>query len=244
MNFLNHSKLVLKTAIAAAAVVCAGLASAQQADPGMLATLKKLYPNTTFKEVNRTVVPGVFEVIMGQNVAYVEESGRYFMFGRMFDMQTQQDLTAAKLENVNKVDVSKLPKEDAIKKVKGDGSRTMYVFSDPDCPYCKQLEQNLKGLNNVTIYTFPYPLEGLHPDAKRKSIGVWCSSDKVAAWDDLMLNGKPAANGNCDHPVDRNIKLGQQLGATGTPTLFAADGRKLPGAASAEKIDQWLDGAN
>ena len=129
------------------------------ADSAMLATLTRLYPATTFKEVNTTTVPGVFEVVMGQNIAYTDRTGRYFFFGRLFDMQTQSDLTAAKAEQASRLDVGALPIEDAIKTVKGSGARKLYVFSDPDCPYCQQLERNLAGINDVTIYTFMMPLD-------------------------------------------------------------------------------------
>lgn len=233
-----------KTLIAAALVAISGVSFAQTAslaDPAMMLTLKKMYPSTTFKEVNRTNLPGVYEVVMGQNIAYVDQSGRYFLFGRMFDMQTQQDLTAAKQDDANRIEIADLPLADAIKTVKGNGSRVLYVFSDPDCPYCKQLEQNLLGLNDVTIYTFLFPIESLHPEAKGKAVSVWCSKDREAAWSALMLKGTAPQAQSCANPVDRNVALASRYGINGTPTLIAADGRKLPGAASADRISQWLD---
>lgn len=235
-----------KTLFAAAVLALAGAAFAQDAttaDPDMMLTLKKLYPATTFKEVNRTTVPGIYEVVMGQNIAYVDQSGRYFMFGHLYDMQKQEDLTAGKADAASKIDIGQLPVGDAIKTVKGNGARTLYVFSDPECPYCKQLEQNLADLSNVTIYTFLFPLEGLHPKAKGKAVAIWCAQDRAGAWQALMQKGvEPQAQGaDCANPVDRNIVLAGRFGITGTPTLIAADGRKLPGAASADRIAQWLD---
>lgn len=243
----NTFKTLIATALIAAGTCAMAQTPAPAAptaiagDPGMMATLRGLYPNTQFKEVNRTSVSGVYEVVMGQNVAYVDQSGRYFFFGRMFDMQTQQDLTTGKLDDANRIDMAQLKKEDAIKTVKGNGKRTLYVFSDPDCPFCKQLEKNLVGLNDVTIYTYLFPLESLHPDAKRKAVAVWCAKDKAKAWDELMNKGSEAKGGSCANPVDRNIALAERFGITGTPTLIAADGRKMPGAANATAISQWLD---
>lgn len=251
MKFIMRT--TIKSVIASTVFALAGMASAQTApaaapsavavDPAMLATLKGLYPSTTFKEVNRTTVPGIYEVVMGQNVAYVDQSGRYFFFGRLFDMQTQQDLTTGKVEENNKIDIAQLPKSDAIKTVKGNGKRVMYVFSDPDCPFCKQLEKSLVNLKDVTIYTFMFPIDGLHPDAKRKAVAVWCSKDREKAWDDLMHKGieAKAAAAACANPVDRNVALADRFGITGTPTLISADGRKLPGAAPADRISAWLD---
>lgn len=213
----------------------------KSADPGMMAQMQSLYPNTQFKEVSTTVIPGVFEVVMGKNTAYVDSTGRYFLFGRLFDMQTQNDLSPAKPEPVvEKIDLGKLKTEDAIKTVKGSGARTLYVFSDPDCPFCTQLEKNLANVTDVTIYTFLFPLEGLHPDAKRKAVAIWCSKDRAQSWEQFMSRGALPPDAQCDNPVERNIALGQQFGINGTPTLIAGDGRMLPGAASADRINAWL----
>jgi thiol:disulfide interchange protein DsbC len=158
-------------------------------------------------------------------------------------MKTQQDLTAQRLDELNVVNFAELPLKDAIRTVRGDGSRILAVFSDPDCPYCKTLEQELIKMDNVTIYTFLFPLDGLHPDASKKAKLIWCSTDKSAAWRDYMLHDKPPATGkNCDSPIDRNVQLGQKLNFNGTPTLVAPDGRVLPGAAPVEKIEKWLTG--
>ena len=206
----------------------------------MTARLKQMYPATRIERVDPSEVPALYEVVMGQNVAYTDASGRYFVFGHLFDMQTQRDLTAERLEKRQRVAVSGLPFADAIKTVRGNGERVLAVFSDPDCPYCQRLEGELEQLDNLTLYTFAYPLEGLHPEAKDKAVSVWCAPDRARAWAELMKSGKAPDKRSCDHPVDRNIALAQRLGIQGTPTLLSADGRMLPGAASSERIEQWL----
>ncbi len=209
-----------------------------------MATLKQKYPSTVIKSVSSTNLPGVYEVVMGKNVAYVEESGRYFLFGHMFDMQTQTDLTEGKImaEQVAKVDFKKLPLKDAIKIVRGDGSRRVAIFSDPDCPYCKQLENNIANLTNVTIYLYLFPIDQLHPQAKAKSVGVWCAADQVKAWDGLMLRNE-VPTGQCENPVDRNIALAEAMGINGTPTVILPDGSIIPGAPSPAKLEQMLNQA-
>lgn len=205
--------------------------------------LKQQYPSTTFKSIRTTPIAGIFEVQMGENLAYIDASGRYFMFGRLYDMPQQQDLTEGRLAEISRVDVSQFPIADAIKTVKGNGSRVLYVFSDPDCPFCKRLESSLRNLTDVTIYTFLYPLEQLHPDAKRKANNIWCMPSRSTAWDALMLEGKEPLDASCATPVDRTIALGNKLGITGTPTMFSGDGRKRAGAAEAQSINVWLDQA-
>lgn len=232
-------KRALTLALAAALAVPA---FAQDDAPApIVEKLNAMYPKTTFKEIRKSQVSGLYEVVMGDNIAYTDDSGRYFIFGHLFDMKEQVDITAQRKIDSKKVEFPAQHLANAIKTVKGDGSRALAVFSDPDCPYCKQLEGELARLDNVTIYTFLYPLESLHPEAKTKAISVWCAPNKAKAWSELMLAGKNPKLVACNNPVNDNLVLGSGLGVVGTPTLIAADGRLLPGAAPAEKIDQWLN---
>jgi len=237
-------KSSLKT-LAIVLTVLATTAHAEQGESNLEAIgnkLRTLYPATQFNEIRPSQFEGMYEVVMGKNVGYTDGEGRYFLFGHVFDMQTRQDLTQQRIDELNKVNFSELPLKDAIKEVRGKGQRKLVVFSDPDCPYCKKLEQDLPKLDNVTIYTFPMPLEGLHPNAPQTAKSIWCSSKRQSAWHDYLVSNKqPTANTDCANPIDRNIQLGQKLGINGTPTLVAEDGRVMPGAASAEQIENWLN---
>jgi thiol:disulfide interchange protein DsbC len=205
--------------------------------------LHLMYPKTKFQKVSATPVPGIFEVVMGKNTAYVEENGRYFIFGHLFDMETQTDLTEDVAQDAMKVDFAALPLPLAIKTVKGDGKRVIAVFSDPDCPYCKKLEQALAKVNNLTIYTFLYPLDQLHPDSKNKADAIWCAKDRSAAWSSFMASNKaPAKVAGCEAPTTQIVELATRLGISGTPFLVASDSRTMPGAMEAVRLDQWLNG--
>lgn len=241
-----------KHALAAAslaALTFVSLAHAQQAipaateesAPAIAEKFRAMYPNTRFTDVRKSKVVGLYEVVMGNNIAYTDDTGRYFIFGSLFDMREQVDLTAQRRQAGRKTEFPSQFLSNAIKTVKGDGSRVVAVFSDPDCPYCKRLEGELARLDNVTIYTFMYPLEQLHPEAKTKAIAVWCSKDREQAWNQLVLTGAAPKLTACANPINDNLVLGSRLGVTGTPTLIALDGRVLPGAAPAEKLDQWLN---
>ena len=160
-------------------------------------------------------------------------------------MKSQRDLTAERQDLITRVDFGSLPLGDALKEVRGTGARTFAIFSDPDCPYCQKLEAEMKGLTNVTIYTFLMPIASLHPEARAKAIAVWCATDRLEAWHALMWGEKTPSSpsrptSGCEHPVDRNVSLGERLGISGTPTLIAADGRGLAGAASAAQVEAWL----
>ncbi|TDR30286.1 DsbC family protein [Hydromonas duriensis] len=207
------------------------------------ANLQKRYPATPFKDIKNTPIAGVYQVTMGKNVGYVDESGRYFMFGHLFDMQSQTDLTAVPKDEANKLNFKDLPLEQAIKIKKGNGKQVFAVFSDPECPYCKQLENTLTRMDNYTQYVFLYPLDSLHPKAKGLAKQIWCAKQPAQAWQDLMLDGiAPTNTGDCAHPIDKNVELGGKLGASGTPTLIRADGTVSAGAMPRAELEQWLKG--
>jgi len=216
-------------------------AAAAPADASTLfERLQALYPSTRFGAIHPTAWPGVFEVAMGANLAYVDATGRYFLFGHLYDMRQQRDLTAERKDAMARIDFGSLPLADALTEVRGKGTRRLAIFSDPDCPYCRRLETELRGLDDVTIHTFLMPLASLHPAARGKAVSVWCAADRIATWQALMLRDALPPQADCPHPVDRNVALGEQLGVNGTPTLIAGDGRVLAGAASRDQIEAWL----
>ncbi len=221
----------------------AGAMAQDEPERQIAARFQAMYPQTSIDEVRASQISGIYEVVMGKNIAYTDDSGRYFLFGHLFDMQEQVDVTAKRQSIAKLVPFPIQHLDNAIKHVQGDGSRRIAVFSDPDCPYCKQLEAELRQLDNVTIYTFMYPLVSLHPLAKARAIAVWCAPNRPKAWRDVMLTNKIPALYACPNPIDDNIALGGRLGLAGTPTMIAADGRTLVGMASAERIELWLRGA-
>lgn len=206
---------------------------------------KKKYPNTTITSIDTTPVDGIYEVVLGKNIAYTDESGEFFIFGSMIRMSDQTDLTSIKRDELSKINFADLPLDKAIMIKKGKGERRIAVFSDPDCPFCKRLEQELQKVDNVTIYIFLNPLKQLHPKAVEVSQQIWCSKDKGLAWKDYMLGGiTPTAKATCSNPVNETVKLAQQLGFSGTPTSILVDGTKIIGAKSASELDYALTRAS
>lgn len=187
--------------------------------------------------VTKTPYAGLFEVRVGGDIIYTDEKAKYLFVGRVIDTQTSEDYTKARVDAVNKIKFSDLPLDSALKTVKGNGKRVLAVFEDPNCGYCKRFRQTLEGMDNVTIYTFMYNI--LSEDSAAKSKNIWCAADRSKAWDDWMLNGKaaPVAAEACVTPNEKIFNLGRKLKITGTPTIFFADGSRIPGAVDAKGLE-------
>jgi thiol:disulfide interchange protein DsbC len=180
---------------------------------------------------------GLWEVVIGTEIIYVDQEVNYAFVGRVLDAKTRDDLTAKKRDELLRVDFKSLPLDQAVKIVRGNGSRRLVTFEDPNCGFCKKLYRELVGMKNVTVYTFLYPI--LSQDSFDKARAVWCAKDRAKAWDDLMLNGKapPPAAEDCKHPLQQTLELGRKLEVTGTPTLVFTDGRRMPGAVPIDRIE-------
>ena len=234
-------------ALAFAGVAVAQAPKAPPITPDAMAVKKLLeerFPGGQVKYIARSPYFGLYEAMFEDQMMYTDAKVSYVFVGNVFDARNKINLTERKAREINRVAFNELPLNLAIKKVKGDGSRKLAVFSDADCPFCARLEESLKDVNNVTIYTFLYPIDQLHPDAARKSRLIWCSPDKVKAWDDFFVSGAlPDNPGNCDNPVAATAALGQKLRVSATPTLVFADGTVVPGALPAANLEQELQRA-
>ena len=205
--------------------------------------VEAVYPKFKVESVSKTPYAGLYEVFMGGQIIYTDEKMTFLIAeGRLVDPKTKKDITGERMEELTKIDFNSLPLEQAIKVVKGNGSRKLVVFSDVDCPYCKRLEQNeLTNITDVTIYTFLYPIEQLHPDAASKSKLIWCANNRVKAWEDWIFNNQlPKSAGTCEVPLEKIGQLAKKIGVTSTPTLIFSDGKRMLGAQPYKEIERAM----
>jgi thiol:disulfide interchange protein DsbC len=236
---------MLKTAVVIASALLTSYAGAQSVEATIRKNVEpKLGDNVKIDSIRETPYGGLYELRVGNDVRYTDKTGSYLIVGHVFSLKTSEDLTQARIDDLNKIKFSELPLDLAIKTVKGNGKRVIAVFEDPNCGYCKRFrQQTLSQIDNVTIYTYLYNI--LSPDSAVKSKNVWCSSDRAKAWDDWMLNGKaaPAAPASCSTPNDKVFALGQKLNINGTPAIFFADGTRIPGAIDAKTLEARMTSA-
>ncbi len=202
------------------------------------------FPKIKVDNVTKTPYAGLYEVFLGGKILYTDDKFSFFIDGQLLDTKTKQNITESRFEELAKLDFSTLPLDKAIKTVKGNGSKKIAVFSDPDCPYCIRLEQQeLSGITDITIYTFLYPLS-MHPDAANKARAIWCAPDRAKAWQDWVLNNKlPKDAGKCETPIEAIAALGERGYITSTPTLILTDGKRINGAYPSKVIEAAIAAA-
>jgi thiol:disulfide interchange protein DsbC len=200
--------------------------------------VRERFPQALVEKAFRTPYPGLYEVLMDNKLFYTDEQVSYILVGNLIDVKTSQNLTQQRLRKLTAIDWKELPLDLAIKKVKGDGSRRLAIFSDPLCPHCVTQEQELAKITNVTIYTFLYPIERLHKGATDRSRSIWCSPDRAKAWDELLLNRIEPKAKPCPDPVKKIEAVGAKLKVTMTPTLIFGDGTVVSGGVHAQQIEK------
>jgi thiol:disulfide interchange protein DsbC len=176
---------------------------------------------------------------MGSDIMYSDADGSFLIQGTLIDVKQKRNLTEERMEKLSAIAFDQLPLKNAFTQVRGNGKRKLVVFADPNCGYCKRFEKDLQKLDNVTIHHLLYPILG--QDSKTKSRNIWCAKDKAKTWNDWMINSTSPANANCDTAaVEANVEFGKKYRITGTPTLFFADGTRVPGAVPLAQIEKLL----
>ena len=243
--FSFRSRPLFRRACAMFALLCAVPLAALADEAELRKLVEAKFPAAKVVSVVKSPYGGLYEVFMDSRIIYTDDKLTFMLAGgELIDVKTNARVTELRYRKLTALNLKDLPPLSmAIKKVKGNGKRTLMVFTDPMCSFCKGLEKELEKVNNVSIYIFLSPNEGKFPGANIMANSIWCSSDRLKTWDDWMLKGvtPTASSTSCKTPVAELDKIGGRLGITVTPTLIFADGAPIAGAIRAADIDRYLD---
>jgi thiol:disulfide interchange protein DsbC len=242
MNRLyKHIFLVLQTCMLLVAVGFGFNAFAQGQEATIRKNLSERIPQIPrIEEITRSPMAGLYEIRLSTNeIYYSDAEGNFLIQGSLIDTKSKRNLTEEREAKLSAIDFGTLPFKDAITIVRGNGKRKLAVFEDPNCGYCKRFERDLAKVDNVTIYLFLYPILG--DDSMTKSRNVWCAKDPAGAWSQVMTKEQTIPNANCNiAAIERNVEFGRKFKITGTPTLIAQDGARVPGAINTMQIEKML----
>ncbi len=210
--------------------------------------IKNLFPRLqNFKIDSVNPLPmGWCEVVLkfkqGKRILYVDQKGEYAFVGQLFSFKGRENLTLTRLKDLNRLSPAQLKRLDELVAFEvGNGPKSLFLVTDPDCPYCKKMEKILSSLikeGKVRVKVLLYPLEKLHPEARAKSVAIIC--DKKA-WEGLLKGYK---SGNLCAEGEKKISLTQaylrSLGIYGTPTLILPNGQIINGAKNEEQLRKLL----
>jgi thiol:disulfide interchange protein DsbC len=221
-------------ALLAAAISAAVPAVASADEASVKRGVESRFSGAKVDSVARTPYLDLYEVVIGDEIIYTDDKVNYIFNGSVLDARTRRNLTEERQQKLSAIKFDELPLAQAIKTVRGNGKRAFVVFADPRCPFCRQFEEGLAKMTDVTIYTLLYPV--IAPDSAEISRNIWCAKDPSRAWLDMMLKGILPAPKNCDTPLEKNLALGKRLRVSGTPTTFLPDGQRVVGARLAEVV--------
>jgi len=213
--------------------------SAFAGEAAIRAEMAKKFPYSKLISVSKTPYFGLYEVAFDDQLVYTDEKMTYLFSGNIIDMHTMKNLTEARERRLYAINFDSLPLDLAIKNVKGNGKRKLAVFTDPNCQYCRKLEKEMVNLTNATVYIFVLPIL---PGSEEKAKAIWCSPDRLKAWEDHMLMGvEPQSGMTCDTTSLTKISMqAEKLRINVTPTLIFEDGVIKPGTLTLELLEEHL----
>jgi thiol:disulfide interchange protein DsbC len=218
--------------------LAAAAAYAQSDADAIKAELRKKLPDSpSVESVKKTPYGGLYEIVSGGEIFYTNDKADFIVAGSVIDLKTKENVTDSRLRQVNMIRWDTLPLDQAVKIVRGNGSRKIAIFEDPNCGYCKRLERDLQGVNDITVYVLLYPI--LSPDSVTQSKAIWCSADRGKTWLDHMVRDTAiSGDSSCTTPVEKILALGQAKRVHGTPTIVFENGERIPGAVPVSEIEK------
>jgi len=198
-------------------------------------TLEKRRPGIKIDTVLATPIAGLFQVVVGTQVVYMDVDAHYMLDGDMVNLLTAKNYS-----------------EDAKSKIRlsllddlGDKNMLIYrpkkvehkitVITDIDCPYCRRLHNEMDEYmaSNVEVRYIFMPLKG--GNDRKKTESVWCAKDRKTTLN-MAKAGDDIEALTCDNPLAAQMEVARKLGVRGTPAIVLETGEMLPGYIPAKKL--------
>ncbi len=175
---------------------------------------------------------------------YIDFSKQFLVSGNVIRLKDRENMTQQRSAQMNKVDISRIPLDDALLLGKKSAKSKVIVFTDPECPYCVKLHTELKEVvrrdPNIAFLIKLFPLK-MHPNAYDISKSIICNKSMEML--ELSFAGKRVPPPLCATTVvDQTIALAADLGIQSTPTLVLPDGLVVPGYKSADALLELING--
>ena len=187
---------------------------------------------------------------------YLTADGKHVIAGNLYDAQGN-DLSTAPLEKLVYAPMAKevwanMEKSNWIADGKKDAPRIVYLFSDPNCPYCNMFwEQARPWVDSGKVQLRHIMVGIIREDSPAKSAALLAAKDPQQALHEHEKAGKasslkPLAKIPADiqAKLDANAKLMEELDVAATPAIFYQDAQgnlqQQQGAPSPDKLVQIL----
>lgn len=191
--------------------------------------LHKLAPNAKVESVTAAPIAGFYAVVADGHPVFVSNDGKYLIDGHIYDVDARRNVMDDAMAGVRKQALANIPHNKRIVFAPPNPKYHVTVFTDVDCPYCREFHKQIAEYNKLGIavdYVL-FPLS-IHPGADKKAQTVWCSKDRNVAYNEAM-EGKALAPLTCPNPIAEITNTANAIGINGTPGIFADDGTQLGG---------------
>lgn len=215
---------------------------AADAEGNVRQALAQLVPGAQPDYVGDAPFAGFREVLLSGQVLYVSDDGRFLMQTQPLDIQARRPAASPGLMAFRRKALAEVPEQQRIVFSPPNPKHTISVFTDVECGYCRRMHQQIAEYNRlgIAVEYLAFPRMGLGSDDFREMVSVWCADDRKQALTQAKA-GTPVPGKQCTSPVAMQFTLGQRIGVTGTPAVFAADGSQLGGYVPPEQLLQALD---
>ena len=233
-------------ATAATATTAAVQPAAGTADERAVSAIRALNPQIEVEQVGAAPLPGFRQAIVGGQVVYVSDDGRYLLLpgqgGALFDTRAQRNLTEDALAAMRVKLLETIPASERIVFAPANPRHTVTVFTDVECGYCRRMHSEIAEYNRqgIAVEYLAFPRMGIGSEDFNKMVSVWCAADRKAALTQAKATGQVARR-DCKNTVTMQYNIGQRAGLTGTPMILSEGGVQLGGYVPAAALREALD---